>query len=221
MTSRYEEIDLSKIKLISIKDRKSLVDIDRFPYPAKMTREQAEKLLASFPEILAGSDFRLLIDSLRNAKINGTPRIWTMGAHPVKVGISRHIIALAEAGFITHLAVNGAFTIHDTEIACFGKTSEDVASTILDGLFAMTSETGEIINGSVKRAYEDELGLGEALGRDLLKMNQPPVIGSEYRSQFIWRSEPMSRTFIRTRTARRLARQLTAISAFLHRAYRN
>jgi hypothetical protein len=96
-----------------------------------------------------------------------------MGAHAVKVGLTRHLIALMDAGFITHLASNGACTVHDTEMACFGHTSEDVAGSIVCGQFAVTKETGEIINASVSRAYREKLGFGEALGEDLLKRNPP------------------------------------------------
>ena len=171
MSSRYDEIDLSGVELNSIHDRHSIVHIEDFPQPPELSREQAEALLECIPSILAGRELRSLIDSLRRAREEKKSIIWTMGAHPVKVGISRHIIALLKAGFITHLATSGAGIIHDTEIACFGHTSEDVPGTIHKGKFAVTKETGEIINPSISRAHRENLGLGEALGEDLLKMN--------------------------------------------------
>jgi hypothetical protein len=173
MPSRYEQISFEKLNLIPIDKRCSLVNVDSFPSPARLTKSEADALLKTFPHILAGDEFTHLLESLRKARTDGTPRIWTMGAHPVKVGISRHLIALIEAGYITHLAVNGAFTVHDTEIACFGHTSEDVAGTIVCGQFAVTKETGEIINASVNRAYSEKLGFGEALGEDILNSDAP------------------------------------------------
>jgi hypothetical protein len=177
MPSKYEQIDFSKIKLNSIHDRDSLVKIQDFRDPVKLTAKQADDLLDSFPPILAGNEFRALVASLKKCRDEGTPRIWTMGAHGIKVGISRFLIKLMEAGFITHLATNGAGVIHDTEIACFGHTSEDVSGTINRGDFAVTKETGDIINKALDRAESDKLGFGEAIGEDILKM-KPEFIGS-------------------------------------------
>jgi len=173
MGSKYEQIDLGKIRPLTIDERCSLVDVKDFPAPARLTADQAESLLNAIPPILAGVELRALLESLKRARKTGAPRIWTMGAHPVKVGLSRHLVALMDAGFITHLAVNGAFIIHDTEIACFGHTSEDVAGSIVCGEFAVTKETGDIINRSIARAYKEELGLGEALGEDIHRSNPP------------------------------------------------
>jgi hypothetical protein len=178
MPSKYDEIDLSGMRLKSIEGRESLVTIDDFTRPIKLTRSQADALLDSIPPILAGTELRWLLASLRKARESGAPRIWTMGAHSIKVGISYHLIALMEAGFITHLATNGAGVIHDTEIACFGHTSEDVTGTIKEGGFAVTKETGEIINASINRACKEKLGFGEAIGEDLLKRKAPHVDAS-------------------------------------------
>ena len=51
-----------------------------------------------------------------------------IGAHVVKRGLSPLLIDLMQKGIITHIACNGATTIHDFEIAMLGQTSEDVAS---------------------------------------------------------------------------------------------
>ena len=178
MPSRYKQFDFSGANLSSIEDRDSLVKIGDFTDPAKLSAGVAEKLLDSFPSILAGSEIRSLIKSLKNARENRTPRIWTMGAHSVKVGISRHLIALMEAGFITHLGTNGACVVHDVEIACFGHTSEDVPGTIQDGNFAVTKETGEIINSALNRAKAEGLGFGEAVGSELIGINPPNASSS-------------------------------------------
>ncbi len=77
-------------------------------------------------------------EKIARAKIEGKTIIWMMGAHPVKVGLSPVFIDLLENGFVSHLAVSGAFMIHDIEIAFFGRTSEDVAEGIGDGSFGMS-----------------------------------------------------------------------------------
>ena len=62
------------------------------------------------------------------------------------------LAGLAADGFITHLASNGAAAIHDTELARFGHTSEDVAAQLADGSFGMASDTALLVNQAAKRA---------------------------------------------------------------------
>jgi hypothetical protein len=49
-----------------------------------------------------------------------------IGAHVIKRGLSLLLVDLMERGFITHLAGNGAVSIHDFELCLIGETSEDV-----------------------------------------------------------------------------------------------
>ncbi|HEX9744161.1 MAG TPA: hypothetical protein VGB30_01935 [bacterium] len=176
MGSKYKEISFDNVHLSSIHDRYSKERVENCVPSVKFTKAEAEKLLDSIPPVLAGNEIRNLINSLRRAKDEGKPCIWTMGAHPVKVSISRHIIALMEAGFITQIGSNGAILVHDTEMSCFGHTSEDVPATITEGKFATTKETGEIVNKAVKRAYEEGMGLGESIGKLLIEM-EPEHLG--------------------------------------------
>jgi hypothetical protein len=87
-----------------------------------------------------------------------------MGAHPIKLGLSRYLIDLIERGIVTHLATNGAGVIHDFELALGDGTSEDVPKWIQRGQFGLWKETGrlnEIIAAAARRGE----GLGEAVGR--------------------------------------------------------
>ena len=72
------------------------------------------------------------------------PVILMMGAHPIKLGLSRFLIDLIERKWITHLATNGAGLIHDFELASFGGTSENVARWIQVGQFGLWQETGRL-----------------------------------------------------------------------------
>jgi len=62
------------------------------------------------------------------------------------------------------LATNGAGAIHDFEMACWGRTSEDVQAGLEDGSFGMARETADLINGAVIQGDAQELGFGESLG---------------------------------------------------------
>jgi hypothetical protein len=77
-------------------------------------------------------------------------------------------------GVITAVAMNSAAAIHDVETAMWGHTSEDVASNMMDGTFGMAKETGDFINGTLKRGvrWTDD-GYGEALGKQLVKRRAP------------------------------------------------
>jgi hypothetical protein len=97
-----------------------------------------------------------------------------MGAHVIKVGLAPLLIDLIKRGVVTAVAMNSAASIHDTETALWGETSEDVAATMRDGSFGMAEETGRFINGTLLEGYwESDYGYGEALGRKLLAVRAP------------------------------------------------
>jgi hypothetical protein len=64
---------------------------------------------------------------------------------------------------VTHIAGNGAGSIHDFELAFNGGTSEDVPSAIEDGSFGMWEETGRWMNDAIKAGAANDLGYGESL----------------------------------------------------------
>ena len=67
-----------------------------------------------------------------------------LGAHIVKTGLSPVLIDLAERGFVSAFATNGAGIIHDFEIAMAGSTSEDVDAALGPGRFGMAEERGQL-----------------------------------------------------------------------------
>ena len=87
-----------------------------------------------------------------------------LGAHPVKLGLSRFLIDLVQRGLVSHLATNGAGLIHDFELALVGGTSEDVARWIAAGQFGLWTETSRL-NDIAREAAQGGEGLGEAAGR--------------------------------------------------------
>jgi hypothetical protein len=92
------------------------------------------------------------------------PVILMMGAHVIKVGLSRFVIDMMARGIITHVAMNGAGPIHDFELALIGATTESVARYIQEGQFGLWRETGRI-NEAIQQAARENIGLGEAVGR--------------------------------------------------------
>lgn len=123
----------------------------------------------SLPDILAGKSLKDLVKSIFRAKSLKKPVILSFGAHLIKCGLGPLVIDLCKRGVITALATNGASSVHDFEIACLGRTSEDVAERLKDGSFGMTAETGEFLNSAAKKAAEEGAGLGCVIGREIKK----------------------------------------------------
>ncbi|MDI6827008.1 MAG: hypothetical protein QME62_00830 [Armatimonadota bacterium] len=170
MESKYREIDLSGLKRQSIRDRISMVNIGQFG-KKPVAGESFAKFLDSLPDILAGRAFRELVTSIVQARKIGKPVIACMGAHVIKCGLSPIIIDLMSKGILTTVAMNGAGAIHDLEIALFGCTSEDVASGLKNGTFGMARETAEFLNRAAILAHQQQLGLGESIGKTLIEAN--------------------------------------------------
>jgi len=73
---------------------------------------------------------------------------------------------------LTHVAMNGAGPIHDYELSLIGATTESVARYIRTGEFGLWTETGRL-NDVAKRAAEEGIGFGEAVGQ-FLNEEAPP-----------------------------------------------
>ncbi len=104
---------------------------------------------------------------LVEARERGSGRILLMGAHVLRAGVARYLIAMMERGLLTHIAMNGAGPIHDWEFALIGATTENVARYVQTGEFGLWEETGRM-NDVIRAGARDGLGLGEAIGRAIL-----------------------------------------------------
>ena len=129
--------------------------------------------LKGLPNILKADDLLAVARAVVTAKKDGKPVIVMLGGHVIKTGCSPILSDLAEKGFITHFASNGAAGIHDTELARFGHTSEDVATQLEDGSFGMAEDTAALVNTAAKRAANGTEGFGEAVGALLIEEEAP------------------------------------------------
>lgn len=168
MPSKYNSIDLSNLKTISIKERQSKVNSKDFAC-IHTKGSSLTDFIDTLPNILAGSVLRKLIGKIIEAKSKGKPVIVSMGAHVIKCGLSPIIIDLMRRGVIDALALNGAGAIHDCEVALVGATSEDVVKGMQDGSFGMAYETADFLNSCAKISMQQDLGFGESLGKALLE----------------------------------------------------
>jgi hypothetical protein len=129
-------------------------------------------------------EIEAVADRIAHAHHSGRQVILMMGAHVIKVGLSRYIVDLLERGIITHVGMNGACVIHDFELALVGASTESVAHYILDGQFGLWKETGRI-NEAITQGAKAGIGLGEAAGRMIEEGSFPhreiSVLAATYR----------------------------------------
>lgn len=150
--SRYPLFDRSAIELRGLRERGHDLTPD-----ACWPLEPPERPLDD-PE------FQQLASLIAAARRRNRPVVLMMGAHPIKLGLSRFLVDLIERRVVTHVATNGAGVIHDFELAWGQGTSENVPHWIQRGQFGLWRETGRL-NEIIRQAADRGEGLGEAVGR--------------------------------------------------------
>ena len=85
MGSRYTEEDLSGLRRTSVEGRESKVHTRDFATPVG-PGASVRDLVASFPRILAGDDFRAAVDALVEAARKGSNRLWLIACGFVIAG---------------------------------------------------------------------------------------------------------------------------------------
>jgi hypothetical protein len=168
----YVEFDLSGLASYPLASRASKVRIEHFARAAPDDGAVA-RWLDTLPAILAGADFKAVVDAISRAREAGRPIVWGLGAHVIKTGLSPIFIDLMERGFVSAIALNGAGIIHDFEIALSGATSEDVDAALGPGQFGMAEETGRELNRVINEGVASGLGLGQAVATHLHRAATP------------------------------------------------
>ncbi len=163
----FQPISLEEIKTYELASRPSKVTVKDFAAPISAS-DSLKVFLEKLPNILAVQSIREVARQIIRAKNLNKPIVWGIGGHVVKTGLAPIIIDLMKKGFASAIASNGSVLVHDTEIALVGFTSEDVDATLGSGDFGAARETGEILNRAAKNGMRDRVGLGEAMGKEIL-----------------------------------------------------
>jgi hypothetical protein len=106
---KSRQLRFDGIKTYDANIRRNLVTIENLMTPGITEHQSFEH-----------PDFDILVDRIAKARKNGRPVIWSMGAHVIKNRLSRYIIEMIKNKTITHIASNGAGSIHDFELAYLG-----------------------------------------------------------------------------------------------------
>ena len=154
-------LDLSRLKVLPLAERRSLtrvedILIDPAREPAPVDAQAAGAISATAARI-------------RAARSAGASVILMYGAHLLRNGAALILTDLLERGFLTHLATNGAGTIHDWEYAWLGRSTESVEDNVATGTFGAWDETGRNIHLALLAGALQGLGYGRALGKFILE----------------------------------------------------
>jgi hypothetical protein len=156
-----EPLDLSKLKVFPLSERKSLTKIqDILVEPGSDPRELAPEQMAAVEKCAQA----ILAAKKRDAAI-----MLIYGAHLVRNGAGLIMAQMMERGWVTHLATNGAGTIHDWEYAATGKSTESVEDNVRSGSFGTWAETGRNIHLALYAGGLRGEGYGRALGRFIME----------------------------------------------------
>jgi hypothetical protein len=170
--NRMKPLDLSQITFTSVKKKRHKVKEASFASVWKKGGSLAD-FLNSLPDLLAGKDMREVVTRVAEAVRRNKIVLLGMGAHPIKLGLSPVLIDWMEKGILRGIGINGAGIIHDVEVSMIGHTSEEVDDELCKGTFGMVRETHDIINHTIQKGVRQGLGIGEAVGREILEGNFP------------------------------------------------
>ena len=164
--------DLHGLKTCDLQSRPSKVFVEDLGQPIAAD-STASDWLDSLPRQLAAYQLRRVRDHLCRASDDGRTVAAAIGGHVIKTGCGPYLIDWIERGLLSAVAMNGSAAIHDFELACAGKTSEDVAAQLPGGHFGMARETADAFAIASRRGAENDLGLGAALGSYMKECRVP------------------------------------------------
>lgn len=156
-----QPLDLSKLKVFPLSQRQHLTRADEI----LIQPDAAPKTCT--PENL--TLIRRCADAIRAARKRNASVMLIYGAHLLRNGAALILDRMMSHGWLTHLATNGAGTIHDWEYAWYGASTESVEMNVASGTFGTWDETAKTIHLALMSGALDGLGYGRALGRLILE----------------------------------------------------
>jgi hypothetical protein len=154
-------LDLSKLKVLPLASRHSLTNAEEILIDPARTPPPCPDHLTTVLDDCA--------QTIRAARHRGAAVVLIYGAHLLRNGAAPLLERMMAAGWLTHLATNGAGTIHDWEFAWLGASTESVEKNLATGTFGTWHETASNIHLALMAGALDGLGYGQALGRFILE----------------------------------------------------
>lgn len=157
MTDSTPPFHLSQVRVFPLDQRKSITRLEDLLVPPDKTPPPVDDKLAWAIDQCA--------DHILQAKNKNATVLLFYGAHLLRNGAALILDQMMKKGWLTHLATNGAGSIHDWEYAWLGRSTENVRDNVATGTFGTWDETGRFINLSVQVGAVSGLGYGASLGR--------------------------------------------------------
>lgn len=151
--------DLTQLRVRPLAERRSLLDVDEI-----LIDPESPPPASDF-----GASIEEAAERIRAARRRGAAVILMYGAHLLRNGAALIVTKLMERGWITHLATNGAGSIHDWEFAWLGRSCESVEEYVKEGAFGAWDETGRNIHLALLAGGLRSEGYGGALGRFIVE----------------------------------------------------
>jgi hypothetical protein len=152
-----QPLDLRKLKVLPLRERQSLTRVDENLIDPDTTPKSCLQSISAVIEECAAK--------ILAAKRRGATIMLIYGAHLLRNGAAKILDRMMDRGWLTHLATNGAGTIHDWEYAWLGASTESVEQNVATGTFGSWHETATNIHLALMAGALDGLGYGESLGR--------------------------------------------------------
>lgn len=150
-------LDLSRLKVLPLAQRQHLTSADDILVDPDAT-----------PAACSPANQALIgrcAEAIRAARQRNAAVILIYGAHLLRNGAALILERMMARSWLTHLATNGAGTIHDWEYAWYGSSTESVEMNVAAGTFGTWHETATNIHLALMAGALDGLGYGRALGR--------------------------------------------------------
>jgi hypothetical protein len=152
-----KNLDWSQLRVFPLEERESLTRVE------DVLRDPDAAPPACSPEVEEAA--RACAARIRKAREKGAGVMLIYGAHLLRNGAAPTLERLMAKGFITHLATNGAGTIHDWEYSWLGRSTESVRKNVAIGRFGAWQETGRNIMTALLAGGARGEGYGKSLGR--------------------------------------------------------
>ncbi len=150
-------LDLKKLKVRPLAERRSLTRVeDILVAPDAPLKPCPESVQAVVQECA---------QKIRTARHRGATVLLIYGAHLLRNGAAPILEQMMAQGWLTHLATNGAGSIHDWEYAFLGRSTESVEQNVATGTFGAWDETGRSIHLALLAGGLKREGYGRSLGR--------------------------------------------------------
>jgi hypothetical protein len=157
MTGHAGPLELERLRVQPLAERRSLSRLE------DTLVEPADSPPACAPAVHEHLD--RCAEQIRAARERGAAVLLIYGAHLIKNGGQLLLRQLLDGGWLSHLATNGAGTIHDWEFAWLGRSTESVRENVATGTFGTWDETGRYLQLALLAGGLRGEGYGRALGR--------------------------------------------------------